>query len=81
MDSKLTLSLDKVIIEKAKTYAKSNKTSLSRLIESYLATLIKKNTNDLDITPLVESLSGVILLNSNSNNDAEYTDFLMQKYK
>jgi len=34
MDKKLTLSLNNAIIEQAKIYAKSNKTSLSRLIES-----------------------------------------------
>ena len=41
MDTKLTLSLDKSVIEQAKDYAKSNKVSLSRLIESYLSSLTK----------------------------------------
>jgi len=47
MDKKLTLSLDKAIIEDAKNYAKSNNISLSKLIESYLTTLTKrkKKTN------------------------------------
>jgi len=39
MDKKLTLSLNQKIIEKAKQYAKTNSTSLSRLIESYLNSL------------------------------------------
>ena len=42
MDKKLTLSLDGTIIESAKTYAKSNNTSLSKLIESYLAMLTNR---------------------------------------
>ncbi len=44
MDTKLTLNVDKVIIEQAKDYAKSHKISLSRLIESYLASLINRKT-------------------------------------
>ena len=36
MNTKLTLSLKKSIIEKAKQYAKGNNQSLSQIIESYL---------------------------------------------
>jgi predicted HicB family RNase H-like nuclease len=36
MDAKLTLKLDKAVIEKAKIYAASHKKSLSGLIENYL---------------------------------------------
>ena len=72
MDKKLTLSLDKSIIENAKNYAKSNNISLSKLIESYLTTLTKRKRNSTEITPLVESLSDV--------KDA-YTNYLIEKYK
>ena len=81
MDNKLTLSLDKVIIEKAKIYAKKNQVSLSRLIESYLATLISKTKSKNDITPLVKSLSGVITLDNKADIRNDYTDFLIEKYK
>lgn len=81
MDTKLTLSLDKSVIEQAKNYAKSNKVSLSKLIESYLSSLTKKRTETNKITPLVESLSGVINLNSTGNSKDDYTNFLMEKYK
>ena len=43
MDKKLTLSLKDTVIEQAKEYAKSNNTSVSKLIEAYLALLTKKN--------------------------------------
>ena len=49
MDTKLTLKLDKLVIEQAKEYASSNKRSLSRIIETYLKSLInqdKKNAED-----------------------------------
>ncbi len=35
METKLTLSLDKEIIEQAKKYAKQQKTSLSNMVENY----------------------------------------------
>lgn len=81
MDKKLTLSLDKSIIESAKNYAKSNNISLSKLIESYLATLTKRKRNSTEITPLVESLSGVINLDEDFDVKDAYTDYLIEKYK
>lgn len=81
MDTKLTLSLDKSVIEQAKDYAKSNKVSLSRLIETYLASLTSRKNKELDITPLVQSLSGVINLDQKTNTKDDYTNFLMEKYK
>lgn len=81
MDKKLTLSLDRAIIESAKSYAKSNNISLSKLIESYLATLTEKKRNSSEITPLVESLSGVISLDEDYDVKDDYTDYLIEKYK
>ena len=81
MDKKLTLSLDKSIIESAKDYAKSNNISLSKLIESYLTTLTTRKKNSTEITPLVESLSGVINLDEDFNIKDAYTDYLIEKYK
>lgn len=81
MDKKLTLSLDEAIIEKAKTYAKANNISLSKLIESYLATLTKRKKNEVNITPLVESLSGVITLDEDFDIKDSYSEYLIEKYK
>lgn len=81
MDKKLTLSLDKAIIESAKNYAKSNNISLSKLIESYLTSLTKGKKSSTEITPLVESLSGVITLDEDFDVKDAYTDFLIEKYK
>jgi uncharacterized alpha/beta hydrolase family protein len=46
MDTKLTLKLEETIIEKAKEYAKNNKTSLSKLIENYLLNITGDKGND-----------------------------------
>lgn len=81
MDKKLTLSLKESIIDSAKTYAKSNSTSLSKLIESYLATLTKPKIKATDITPLVESLSGVISIKEDIDLEDSYSKYLIEKYK
>lgn len=81
MDKKLTLSLDQNIIEQAKEYAKINQISLSKLIESYLASLTKRKENNIKITPLVESLSGVIDIPLDFNEKDAYSDYLIEKYK
>lgn len=81
MDKKLTLSLDQGIIEKAKVYAKSNNTSLSKLIESYLAALTAKTKGKPKISPLVESLSGVIDLPTYFDEKEAYSEYLKEKYK
>ena len=81
MDTKLTLKLDKEIINRAKLYAESKKISLSKLIESYLQVLTKEISSKENITPLVESLSGVIELPKNYDDKVDYTDYLTKKYK
>lgn len=80
MDTKLTLKLDNSIIELAKLYAKDNNISLSRLIENYLQAITtkKKKKKKIKISPLVESLTGVI--DSEGNSREKYTDYLSEKY-
>jgi hypothetical protein len=81
MDKKLTLSLNESVIENAKSFAKENKISLSKLIENYLQSIIENKTKELEITPLVKSLSGVIELPSDFNIRDEYTNYLVEKYR
>jgi len=81
MDKKLTLSLNESVIENAKLYAKENKISLSKLIEHYLQSIAENRTRDVEITPLVKSLSGVIKLPTNFNIRDEYTNYLIEKYR
>lgn len=79
MESKLTLKLDKNVINQAKTYAKDRNTSLSKLIENYLHTVTLKRKKKAEVTPLVESLTGVIDLKEKDYRK-DYADFLSQKY-
>lgn len=81
MNTKLTLSLNKSVIEQAKDYAKNNRVSLSKLIENYLSSL---TTSEKKIKPkvsaLVESLTGVIPDKNNSDYKSSYRNYLSEKY-
>jgi hypothetical protein len=82
MKKKLTLSIDREIIEAAKAYTRNKNTSLSHLIENYLLSVTTKNkaTSD-DISPLVKSLSGVIKLDCKANTKTDYANYLVKKYR
>ena len=80
MDTKLTIKLDNGVIARAKKYAQHRKTSLSRLIESYLDSVTKNESDDIEITPLVKSLSGVIKLSADYDYKEDRTDYLIRKY-
>jgi hypothetical protein len=79
METKLTLKLKKKTIEKGKAFARKKKTSLSKLIENYIEK-VTDEPDDVEISPLVKSLSGVIK-NSEGQSKSDYTKFLKKKYK
>ncbi|MEN8121352.1 MAG: DUF6364 family protein [Bacteroidota bacterium] len=83
MDTKLTLRLNDNVIERAKLYARNHKISLSKMIESYLDSLTREKDKErkISITPLVESLSGIIDLPADFDYKKEYGDYLTEKYK
>jgi len=85
MDTKLTLKLDKNVIEQAKKYASSHKRSLSRLIESYLKSLVNQEelsyTEDIQISPFVKSMSTGINIPVGLDHKAEYSNYLEEKHK
>jgi hypothetical protein len=80
MNTKLTLKLDNDVISRAKKYAQERKTSLSKMIESYLDYVTKPEPDDSDITPLVKSLSGVISLPEDYDYKKDRTEYLVKKY-
>lgn len=85
MDAKLTLKLNKQVIEKAKEYAVSHKKSLSGLIESYLKSIVDKEpTNpddDIKISPFVKSMRTGVKIPSDFDYKKAYGDYLSEKYK
>jgi hypothetical protein len=80
MDAKLTLKLNSLVIDKAKSYAKKKNTSLSRLIEGYLNHLTSSSESSEEVTPLVKSLTGVIDLPKAADTKSEYRKYLSKKY-
>lgn len=64
MKTKLTLSIDPEVIARAKEEAQRRGTSVSDMVETYLAVVSKKDESQktIEITPLVKSFSGVIKL-------------------
>jgi hypothetical protein len=81
METKLTIRLKKKVIERAKDYALDHKISLSKMVESYLESITEPKKDEHEITPLVESLSGVIHLSDDLNLKEDYSNYLTQKYK
>jgi hypothetical protein len=85
MDTKLTLKLDKFVIDKAKDYALSHKRSLSRIIESYLKSLINQDdSNDnreIEISPFVKSMTTGVHVPNDIDYKKEYSDYISDKYK
>ncbi len=82
MNSKLTLSIEKEVIEKAKDYAKSQGRSLSSVIEEYLKSIInrKKIQEDYSFNPLIEELCGSVKLPTGKSFDDVKTEALIKKY-
>jgi len=83
MNTELTIQLEDNLIHEAEMYARVKNVSLSEMIESYLRliTSVKQPKKDVEITPLVKSLSGVIDLPSEFDYKIEYKEHLSQKYK
>ncbi len=81
METKLTLRLKKRTIEKAKSYAHLHNVSLSKMVETYFDSISQAKTKETEITPLVESLSGVIQLDKDRDYKSEYSNYLIEKYK
>lgn len=78
MQAKLTLKMDKDIIDSMKCYAANNNKSLSRLVEDFFKTSIKETKDMIGISPLVKELTGII--NEKDMGSADYIDYLEKKY-
>ena len=81
METKLTLKLDKDVIDKAKRYAQSRNTSLSRMVEKYFHSITDLKNSNNKYSPVVKELSGIIKTKIDDDLRDNYTDFLIEKYK
>jgi hypothetical protein len=85
METKITLKLNKNVIERARDYAESHNRSLSGIIEAYLQSLtLQDDTSkkeEIEISPFVKSMSSGINIPVDLDYKEEYSNYLTQKYK
>lgn len=81
MNTKLTLTIEQAIIEKAKFYAKDKGRSLSDIIENYLKVLTSEDVKEnVEITPFVNSLQGSFKVPEDFDYKEELRKSLYKKY-
>lgn len=76
--SKLTLSLDKRVITRAKDYAKKSNRSLSDIVESYLDKITKED--QIEIDDELDQITGIIDLPEDFDVKKEIRNILADKY-
>jgi len=79
MATKLTLTVEKTIIERAKSYAKNTGRSLSELIENYLESITEEKSNS-DLSPKLSKLVGSVQLPSDLDYDKELRSAIEKKH-
>ena len=77
MIAKLTLTIDKQVVDKAKTYAKKKNRSISKLVEEYLKTIssndIASSTTQTTKADITEKITGMF---KKEYKGQEYKDLL-----
>jgi hypothetical protein len=81
MNTKLTLTIEQTIIEKAKKYANNKGRSLSDIIENYLKVITKEDDTEKSVlTPIVKSMKGSFKAPGNFDYKKELSKRLTEKY-
>jgi hypothetical protein len=84
MNTKLTLTIDKAVIEQAKAYAGKQGRSLSSMVENYLKAVTKneeKATIEEEISPMVKSLIGSFKMPADFDYKEEINKMRDEKYQ
>lgn len=81
MNTKLTLSIDEKVIEKAKDYARAQGRSLSNIVEEYLKSISKtqKSKSAPKFHPLVDELCGSMNIPKEKSYDEILGEALKEK--
>lgn len=81
MNTKLTLTIEQSLIDKAKKYAKGQGRSLSDIVENYLKAIVEEeNTKVIDPTPITSSLRGSFKAPKDFDYKEELSKGLTEKY-
>lgn len=80
MTTKLTLTVQKDIIEKAKSYSKQTGRSLSELIENYLEGLTHENSSEKEISLKLKRIVGSVKLPKHFDEKKELKEYFEKKH-
>ena len=80
MNTKLTLNIDKNIINKAKSYASTQHISLSKLVEEYLRSLSSSSKDEFVVAPITKELSSIVKNKTKINYKNTVEDYLISKH-
>ncbi|MBK7010644.1 MAG: hypothetical protein IPN73_10040 [Saprospiraceae bacterium] len=82
MNTKLTLTIEKEVIEIAKEYAKDKGQSLSEMVENYfkLVTVNRSKMKGKQLSPKVRKLRGIIKTDEKLDYKQILTEELSKKY-
>lgn len=82
MNTKLTLTIEKEVIEIAKEYAKEKGQSLSEIVENYFKFVTTKRVKlkEKQLSPKVRKLRGIIKTNESFDYKKILTEELSKKY-
>ncbi len=82
MNTKLTLTIEKEVIEIAKEYAKDKGQSLSEMVENYFkfVTAKRKKIKEKQLSPKVRKLRGILKTDDNFDYKQILTEELSKKY-
>lgn len=82
MNTKLTLTIEKEVIQIAKEYAKEKGQSLSELVENYfkLITSNRREARPEQLSPRIQRLRGIIKTNEKLDYKKILTEELAKKY-
>ncbi|MDI1235794.1 MAG: DUF6364 family protein [bacterium] len=82
---KLTLSVEKEIVEKAKVYASEEHNSISSLVtdflETYIAMKSSENNPSKGDNSHASKFAGIISLNQNKSNQTDIASAILDKHK
>ena len=82
MNTKLTLTIERSVIEKAKKYARNRERSLSDLIENYLKVLTTddESKDETELSTTLKALKGSFKMPKDFDYKKELIDRLSEKY-
>jgi hypothetical protein len=77
MTTRITLTIDSAIADRARKYARKKRTSIDKIIENQIKTLL----NEEEIAPAVKELAGILKGVKVNNAKAEYSKNQLSRHK